>query len=163
MACARLNDGQTLLAVNDLFVGQRSHVSARYALALGDQLETQSSSGVIISTGLGSTGWLKSILAGATGVVRALSEGAAAIPVQGPFAWDASYLYFSVREPFPSKATGSSLVFGKITQARPLRIASQMPENGVIFSDGIESDFLEFNAGMEARIELADRRGLLVV
>jgi hypothetical protein len=38
-----------------------------------------------------------------------------------------------------------------------------MPENGVIFSDGIECDFLEFNAGMEARIDLAERRGLLVV
>lgn len=45
----------------------------------------------------------------------------------------------------------------------PLRIASYMPEDGVIFSDGIESDFLEFNAGMEARIEIAERRGLLVV
>jgi hypothetical protein len=68
-----------------------------------------------------------------------------------------------VREPFPSKSTGASVVFGKITGARPLRITSQMPENGVIFSDGIESDFLEFNSGMEARIELAERRGILVV
>jgi NAD kinase len=163
MAIARLNDGQSLLAVNDLFVGQRSHVSARYVLDTGDRHETQSSSGIIVSTGLGSTGWLKSVLAGAAGVVRAQSTAADKIPVPGPFAWDASYLYFSVREPFPSKSTGASVVFGKITGARPLRITSQMPENGVIFSDGIESDFLEFNSGMEARIELAERRGILVV
>ena len=163
MACARLNDGQTLLAVNDLFVGKRSHVSARYRLSLGETSETQSSSGVIISTGLGSTGWLKSILAGAAGVMRATGGGEPELPAPAPFAWDANYLFFSVREPFPSKATGTNLVFGQVTPACPLRIASQMPEDGVIFSDGIESDFLEFNAGMEARIELADRRGLLVV
>jgi NAD kinase len=163
MACARLNDGQTLLAVNDLFVGQRSHVSARYQISVGEQSERQSSSGIIISTGLGSTGWLKSILAGAAGVVRVASEGAVEISPQASFPWDASYLYFSVREPFPSKATGASLVFGQVTADRPLRIASHMPENGVIFSDGIESDFLEFGAGVEARIELAERRGILIV
>ena len=163
MACARLNDGQSLLAVNDLFIGQRSHVSARYQLTLGETSETQSSSGVIISTGLGSTGWFKSILAGAAGVVRATGGGEPQLPVKAPFAWDADYLYFSVREPFPSRATGASLVFGKVTPEQPLRVSSRMPENGVIFSDGIENDFLEFNAGMEARIELAERRGLLVV
>ena len=163
MARATLNDGQTMLAVNDLFVGQRSHVSARYELALGDQLERQSSSGIIISTGLGSTGWLKSVLAGAAGVVRAAGEGEPEVRVQGPFDWGARYLYFSVREPYPSKATGAGLVFGQITGSCPLRITSQMPENGVIFSDGIENDFLEFNSGMEAHIDLADHKGLLVV
>jgi len=55
MGRARLSDGQELLAVNDFFVGARSHVSARYEIALGDLVERQSSSGVIISTGLGST------------------------------------------------------------------------------------------------------------
>jgi hypothetical protein len=38
-----------------------------------------------------------------------------------------------------------------------------MPENGVIFSDGIEADFLDFNAGTQATITLADKRGHLVV
>jgi NAD kinase len=33
MAQATLNDGQTLYAVNDLFIGPRSHGSARYTLA----------------------------------------------------------------------------------------------------------------------------------
>jgi len=163
MAVARLSDGQAMLAVNDLFVGQRSHVSARYALSLGERREAQSSSGVIVSTGLGSTGWLKSVLAGAVGVLRAQDGALGEIHVQAPFPWDADYLCFSVREPFPSKVTGTSLTFGRVTRARPLRITSQMPESGVIFSDGIESDFLEFNAGMEAHIGLAERRGRLVV
>jgi hypothetical protein len=163
MACARLSDGQTLLAVNDLFVGQRSHVSARYQISQGEASEAQSSSGVIISTGLGSTGWLKSILAGAAGVLRATNEGMSEVSIRTTLPWDADSLLFSVREPFPSKATKTNLVFGQVTPACPLRIVSHMPESGVSFSDGIENDFLEFNAGMEARIALADRKGLLVV
>jgi len=38
-----------------------------------------------------------------------------------------------------------------------------MPENGVIFSDGIEADRLEFNSGTEARITVAERQGKLVI
>ena len=38
-----------------------------------------------------------------------------------------------------------------------------MPEHGVIFSDGIESDFLEFKSGTKATITIADKRGCLVV
>jgi hypothetical protein len=34
--------------------------------------------------------------------------------------------------------------------------------NGVIFSDGVEADYLEFNAGMNASISLAERYGQLV-
>ena len=68
MAVARLNDGQSLLAVNDLFIGKQTHVSARYNIRIGGLEENQSSSGIIVSTGLGSSGWLKSIIAGARGV-----------------------------------------------------------------------------------------------
>ena len=66
-AQAVTNDGQKMLAVNDLFIGPKSHTSARYILSHGGQAEAQSSSGVIVSTGLGSTGWLQSVLAGALG------------------------------------------------------------------------------------------------
>jgi len=51
MAKATLNTGQTLHAVNDFFIGQRSHVSARYQISVGGQEERQSSSGIIVSTG----------------------------------------------------------------------------------------------------------------
>ncbi|WP_283815061.1 MULTISPECIES: hypothetical protein [unclassified Bradyrhizobium] len=40
---------------------------------------------------------------------------------------------------------------------------SLMPENGVIFSDGIEADRLDFNSGTEAQITVAEREGRLVV
>jgi hypothetical protein len=68
-----------------------------------------------------------------------------------------------VREPFPSKTSQVGLAFGEIGQKDALTLRSLMPENGVIFSDGIEADYLEFNSGTEARITVAERRGRLVV
>lgn len=163
MAEARLNNGQRLRAVNDLFVGPKSHTSARYTIRSGGQEERHSSSGLIVSTGLGSTGWLKSLLAGATAITAALSGRSLKVKEKRGFAWDADHLYFTVREPFPSRTSAATLVFGRVTAAQPLVLTSLMPERGVIFSDGIEADFLEFNSGTEASITLAAERGRLVV
>ena len=55
------------------------------------------------------------------------------------------------------------MVFGEITNHAQLSIVSQMPGYGVIFSDGIESDYLEFNAGVTATIGEAERFGQLVI
>jgi NAD kinase len=163
MAKAKLNTGQTLHAVNDLFIGQRSHVSARYKIAIGDREEQQSSSGIIVSTGLGSTGWLKSIYAGWAAATSALLKRPVETIQDGAFPWNADYLHYFVREPYPSRTTGASIVIGRIASKESLRVVSQMPENGVIFSDGIEADYLEFNGGAEATIGVAERQGLLVV
>ncbi len=161
MAKAALSDGQSLYAVNDLFVGPKSHTSARYEISLRDRKETQSSSGVIISTGLGSTAWMRSILTGAAMLMKAQGDQATP-PAFRPTPWDAPYLRFAVREPFPSVATQATLVCGQADQRSPLIIRSLMPENGVIFSDGIESDFLEFTSGITARISVAEKVGQLV-
>ncbi|HSW06926.1 MAG TPA: sugar kinase, partial [Aquabacterium sp.] len=161
MAEAVLSDGQRLRGVNDLFIGPRSHTSAWYDIALGEQRETQSSSGVIVSTGLGSTAWLKSVLTGSIGVAAALQPGRApACPTQP---WDSAQLTFVVREPFPTRSSQASLVYGTVTAQQPLTLCSRMPEHGVIFSDGMEADFLRFTAGMTATIRVADRRGQLVM
>ena len=161
MAKAVLNDGQTIYAVNDLFIGQKTHVSSRYQIQLGNKLEYQSSSGIIVSTGLGSTGWLKSILAGASNIVNVISDRKIKVEPEKKLEWNINYLYFSVREPFPSRATKADIVFGTVTNGRPLKILSQMPENGVIFSDGIESDYLLFNSGIEATISVAEKMNSL--
>jgi NAD kinase len=173
MAKATLNDGQTIYAVNDLFIGQRTHVSSRYQIQCGRRCEYQSSSGIIVSTGLGSTGWLKSVLAGANSIVNGTMNGTSdksskldkntKVQIERSLPWNSDYLYFSVREPFPSKNSGTELVFGTVTNETPLRILSQMPENGVIFSDGIENDYLQFNSGIEASITVAEKKGKLVV
>jgi hypothetical protein len=77
--------------------------------------------------------------------------------------WSSTELIFAVREPFPSRSTGTNIVFGTISPSQPLRIESLMGENGVIFSDGIENDYIAFNSGAEAVIGLADKRGRMVV
>ncbi len=162
MAQARLNDGQELLGVNDLFIGAQTHVSARYEIAQGSTSERHSSSGIIVSTGVGSTGWLQSVYAGALGVVRALG-GKIALPHNGGrLPWDTDHLIYAVREPFPSKVTDTTMVFGIITRDQPLRLASHMATDGVIFSDGIEADYLPFNRGTLAEIGLADQQTVLV-
>jgi NAD kinase len=161
IAKATLSDGQRLYAVNDLFIGPKSHTSARYQLHVGPRSEVQSSSGIIVSTGLGSTAWMKSIVTGSLAVTQGLGGAAPARP-QEPMQWDAPYLRFAVREPFPSVATETSLVFGATDAKTPMKVLSLMPENGVIFSDGIESDFLAFNSGIEATISVSERVGHLV-
>jgi NAD kinase len=164
MAEARLSDGQALNAVNDLFVGPQSHTSARYEIALGKHHEVQSSSGLIVATGMGSTAWLKSIVTGAMGVAAAFTaDHAAPASSYAPLPWDSEMLQFAVREPFPSKSSQASLVYGRIGRSAALRLRSLMPDGGVIFSDGIEADRLAFTAGMEATIALAARKGQLVV
>ncbi|WP_138751031.1 NAD(+)/NADH kinase [Paenibacillus sinopodophylli] len=169
LAQAQLNDGQVLYGVNDLFVGRRTHMSARYHLTINQLSEQQSSSGIIISTGLGATGWFRSVLAGAAGIVRGEMNQSAHSSVSewnvevNDFTWQSPYLYFTVREPFPSQTTATKLVFGQIHDSKPLRITSQMPEDGVIFSDGVESDYLAFNSGVEATIGIANRKGQLIV
>lgn len=156
MAEMSLNDGQTLRAVNDFYIGPRYPISAQYRLKWSDLEEVQSSSGVLVSTGLGSSGWLKSIMTGASGLLDLQAEMAS------QFAWDSDYLQFVVREPFPSNRTGTSLVQGRVSQDQPLTLESFMPSNGIIFSDGMYEDCVEFNAGAIASFTLAKHRARLV-
>ena len=161
MAQVTLSDGQSMRAVNDLFIGPRTHTSALYELEIGGRRELQSSSGVLIATGLGSTAWMKSVVGGALSIAQQLQPGRA--PAFEPQAWDAQQLTFAVREPFPSRASQAGLVFGTVTRKQPLTLRSRMPEQGVIFSDGIEADFLRFTAGLQATVTLAATTGQLVV
>jgi NAD kinase/molybdopterin-binding protein len=160
LAEARLNDGRTLRAFNDLFIGQAGHSSAVYNIEYVGVREFQSSSGIIVSTGAGSTGWMRSIYTGSTKLVSN-AEFADDIPVK--LARDADALMFAVREPWPSKKTGTSIVSGAVTADVPLEIQSRMAANGVIFSDGIEWDYLEFNEGTHATISVAADKVQLVV
>jgi NAD kinase len=166
MAEASLNDGQSLLAFNDLFIGVRSHISARYLIRLNRAEEHHSSSGLIVSTGVGSSGWLSSLFNMANGMLAGFGEpkptSAAAVPAYR-MEWEAERLVFVVREPFISKTSSARIVCGYITPESPLVLHSEMPEGGVIFSDGVEADYLAFNAGMIATIGLARKKTHLVV
>jgi hypothetical protein len=163
LAKAELKNGQSLFAFNDFFIGARSHVSARYKIEIGEREETQSSSGIIVSTGAGSTGWLQSVYAGAAGVVEALGGKVIPPPNGGRLNWESEHLIYSVREPFPSITTQATIVYGDFTNKTPLKVTSHMASNGIIFSDGVEADYLEFNSGAELTLSTAPQKALLVV
>ncbi|NBD12504.1 diacylglycerol kinase catalytic domain-containing protein [Corallococcus silvisoli] len=160
LAEARLQDGQRLLAFNDLFIGARTHVSARYQVRYGGQEEAQSSSGVLVSTGAGSSGWLSSVFA----LARGLTQKTGGVPGQSwTLGWEDARLAFVVREPFVSRHSSADIVGGFVTARDELVLESRMPQGGVIFSDGMEEDFLTFGAGATARIRPAEQRACLVV
>lgn len=160
LAEARLEDGQRLLAFNDLFIGARTHVSARYRLSHGGQQEAQSSSGVLVSTGAGSSGWLSSVFT----LARALTARTGGVPGgEWRLSWEEPRLAFVVREPFVSRNSSAELVGGFVTPEQDLVLESRMPSGGVIFSDGMEEDFLAFGAGARAHIRPAKQRARLVM
>lgn len=160
MAKAKLNDGQTLLAFNDFYIGADSHVSSRYSITYNQQTENQSSSGIIVSTGAGSTGWLSSIF----NMTNTINDyhNVATQTLGTQLNWNEDQLVFVVREPFLSKLSQVGIGYGIITKENTLTIESNMPTKGVIFSDGIEYDFLKFNAGSIVEIGIADEKANLI-
>lgn len=142
MVEAKLDDGQRLLALNEIFVGHRSHQSARYRIRRDEREERHSSSGLIVATGTGATGWARSIQRDRRGEVTLPAPTEAA-------------LSFLVREAFPSVATGTSITEGRLEAEDALAITSEMNEDGVVFGDGIEDDRLAFAWGVRAELAVA--------
>ncbi|MHA1337993.1 MAG: sugar kinase [Promethearchaeota archaeon] len=164
MAKAELNTNQVLYGVNDIFIGHKSHMSARYSITYRDHTENHSSSGIIVSTGTGSTGWLRSIITGAIRITKKIRGDLRDVDEYDyKFDRTSRYLVFSVREPFVSKLSKADICFGEIFDDEYLEIESKMPENGVIFSDGIESDYLNFNSGIVAKIGIAEKNVNLIL
>jgi NAD kinase len=148
MVEAKTDDGQRLLALNEVFLGHRSHQSARYELRFDERRERQSSSGIIVTTGTGATGWARSI-------ARA-SRDAAKLP--GPC--DLALAFF-VREAYPSVSTGTTITTGSLDAARGVEVLSEMNEGGVLFGDGIEDDRIDFAFGITALVRVANERLML--
>jgi NAD kinase len=161
MAEMRLNDGQSLLAFNDFYLGQRTHLSSRYRLSWRQRSEEQSSSGVLVITGAGSTGWFSSTQNMADAVAHLLMPKAPKLP-RLRLAWDDPRLAFVVREPFQSKASQVNLAAGLLQAGEELQLESRMPDGGVIFSDGVEADAVAFNSGAVATVRTSERQTRLV-
>lgn len=160
LAEARFNDGQRLLAFNDFFIGALSHISARYQIEFGGKSESQSSSGIIVSTGAGSTGWFSSACNMVNGLAPFIG-GTGGEPLR--LEWEDRRLLFVVREPFLSKHSSVGIVAGMVDGKAQLEIESRMPTSGAVFSDGVEADFIQFNAGSRVVIRAADHQAKLVV
>ncbi|WP_230292840.1 hypothetical protein [Croceicoccus sp. Ery5] len=148
MVQARLDNGERLLALNEVFVGHRSHQSARYRIEAGEKSEVQSSSGLIVASGTGATGWGRSI--------------ADATDLQLDLHPEERSVGFWVREPFPSVTTGTNMRSGKLA-GEGLSVISRMNDGGTIFADGIEQDFIEFGWGREVVLGPADQTLNLVL
>lgn len=143
MVQATLADGQRLVALNEVFIGHRSHQSARYSLFFAGLSERQSSSGLIVSTGTGATGWAKSV-SHQLGCPEYLVEPTAA------------RLSFFVREAWPSRTTGVTMTRGILDAANPLAITSEMQGGGTLFGDGLEDDRLDLPWGQTVRLAPAE-------
>ena len=148
MVAASTDDGQRLLALNEVYVGHRTHQSARYRLASPEGLEErQSSSGLLVGTGTGSTGWCRS----------AWQERGSRLAL--PAATDPTLCWF-VREAWPSPASGTSHTEGLLISGQRLTVTAEA--DLVVFGDGIESDTLAITWGQRLDIAVADTQLRLV-
>jgi hypothetical protein len=149
MVAASTDDGQQLLALNEVYVGHRSHQSARYCLSSpGGRPERQSSSGILVGTGTGSTGWCRS----------AWQERRSSLVLPAPT--DPVLCWF-VREAWPSPATGTDQTEGLLSAPDSLTVTAE--SDLVVFGDGIESDTLPLTWGQRLEIGIAPVKLHLVV
>lgn len=149
MVEASVDDGQRLLALNEIFIGHLGHQSARYELTVDGQRERHSSSGLIVATGTGATGWAASI------------NRERALPLDLPTP-DATRLAWFVREAWPSPATGTSLTAGLLDQPDELSVRFELGEGAVVFGDGMEADALRLSWGQTVALAPAEQ-GLALV
>lgn len=152
MVEAVADDTQRLLALNEVFCGPPGHQTARYRIGpdgTPDGGESQASSGVLVGTGTGATGWLRSLW----------GERGSALRLPGPS--DPRLLWF-VREAWPSPATGTSLVSGELGRGEGLALTVES-DRIVVFGDGMEADALELTWGQTVRLGISATSLNLVV
>jgi hypothetical protein len=137
------------------------NIKNRYSISYEGKSEKQSSSGIIVSTGAGSTGWLSSVINMVNGVFNAFNRHDSA-DLNFDMKWNDNKLVFVVREPFVSRHSSASITMGFIEGNSKLLIESHMPMNGKIFSDGIENDYLNFNSGAIVEIGKAKEKAKIV-
>ncbi|KUO03349.1 NAD(+)/NADH kinase [Streptomyces caeruleatus] len=151
MVEAVADDTQRLVALNEIYLGAVGHQTARYRLGLEDDggvVEAQASSGVLIGTGTGATGWIRSVWQERGGRQRL------------PAPTEERLLWF-VREAWPSPATGTSLVSGELAAAHRLHLTVES-ERLVAFGDGMETDAVELTWGQTLRVGVCRERLRLV-
>ncbi len=148
MVQADSDDGRSLRALNEIYVGSPSHQTARYSLEVLGATERQASSGLIAATGTGATGWCRS-----TWLERHSNHS---LPQPS-----APALAGFVREAWPSPATGTSQTEGLVEGGHALRLTVES-DSLVAFGDGIEADRLTLSWGQTVTLRAAQQHLLLV-
>jgi hypothetical protein len=142
MVTAVTDDGQELTALNEVYLGQPTHQTARYTLRVpGGQAEAQASSGLIVATGTGGTGWCRSAW------LERHSSLSLPDPTEARLAW-------FVREAWPSPATGTALTEGSLISGETLEVTAESDQL-VLFGDGVESDTVPLTWGQTARLRIS--------
>ncbi|WP_060178624.1 hypothetical protein [Streptomyces sp. IMTB 1903] len=144
MVEAVADDTQRLLALNEIYLGSPAHQTARYRLGSDgdeDPGEAQASSGVLVGTGTGATGWLRSLW---------LERGS---PAELPAPCERRLLWF-VREAWPSPTSGTTRVAGELGRGQGLQLTVES-DRLVVFGDGMEGDALELTWGQSVRLGIA--------
>ncbi|OXY96755.1 NAD(+)/NADH kinase [Streptomyces diastatochromogenes] len=147
MVEAVADDTQRLVALNEIYLGTPGHQTARYRLGLDDDggaVEAQASSGVLVGTGTGATGWLRSVW----------QERDSRLPLPSP---TEDRLVWFVREAWPSPATGTTLVAGELAASASLTVTVES-DRLIAFGDGIESDALQLTWGQTVRVGVCGQR-----
>jgi len=144
MVEALADDGQRLLALNEVYLGQPGHQTARYRLEADGAVESQASSGVLVGTGTGATGWCRSAW------LERGSPLALPAPTGDELAW-------FVREAWPSPTTDTSRVHGVLAEGRRLSLTVES-DRLVAFGDGIEADALELTWGQVVTVGVSQTR-----
>ncbi len=144
MVTLRSDDGQEVTALNEIFLGQPSHQSARYRIQVDGAEERQSSSGLIVGTGTGATGWCASL--------QRVAAPSLVLPGPG----EAELVWF-VREAWPSSGTGVTLTSGSLAAGREVGIIVES-DSLIAFGDGIEDDRVTLGWGQRATISRAATR-----
>ena len=142
------DDGQKLCALNEIYLGHASHQTARYRLGVGGgRSERQASSGILVGTGTGATGWCRSVW----------QERSSALSLPAP---DEARLIWFVREAWPSPSTGTTCTEGELTTS-PLTVEVES-DRLVAFGDGLEADTVALTRGQTATLSPAGRTVQLV-
>ena len=111
-----------IMAINEVFAGNRTpYHTSRYELNVRGKKEFQKSSGVLIATKAGSSGWAKSA-----------AKKKLAIP-RGGFG-------YAVREPYFGRLTNPTLLHGCLSSGEKIRIKSR-DYQGMVVMDSYEREF----------------------
>ncbi|MDH4127467.1 MAG: hypothetical protein OEV44_01850 [Spirochaetota bacterium] len=133
---AELNNKPIESAIDTIYVGEKNATRmSRYHLYYKDQTEEQKSSGILIVTGAGSTGWFSS--AGGN-----------------PFPRDANTGRFLIREIYHGTKSGNTLRKGEFNHSEHIKIISLMDEEGIVEIDSIKE--YPFKRGNQLKVKVSN-------
>lgn len=130
---------KTFLATSEIFVGvDKAKIMSRYLLEYKDKREEQKSSGIIVATGAGSTGWYDA-------ACRYLHQNG------NKFSKTDRKAKFVLREPWKGRLSNYTILEGELTKGEELTIQS-LKDDSVASIDCL-ADY-EFDRGAKAVIKI---------